>query len=371
MNRSDPEAVDDPMIGTPSDNLQPAGSTSALSITPQPAAGSSRRVSPRVNRKLTKSKKPRITKKQKRPCGKKVAGDWRKPEKFETREQPWSFTGNFNMEMKSPLQFFKMFIDDDLLDQFVVQSNNYAHEKDATVLNLTRSELEVYFGILLQMAIIQMPQYTIYWNTETRFPVVADAMSRNRFQQIKKYLHIVDNSTFDPANPDKLFKIRPFVEALRANLLKLVPEEKNSIDEQVIPFKGRTPILQYIKNKPHKWGYKVFTRAGLSGIVYDFRVYEGASTKVTNHGLGISGNIVLELVETLPQNQNFKLFFDNWFSSVPLVEALTEKGFQCIGTIRENRTLGCPIKSEKELSKTGRGSNDFAVDANSGAMVVG
>lgn len=70
MNRSDPEAVDDdPMIGTPSDNLQPAGSTSALSITPQPAAGSSRRVSPRVNRKLTKSKKPRITKKQKRPCG--------------------------------------------------------------------------------------------------------------------------------------------------------------------------------------------------------------------------------------------------------------------------------------------------------------
>lgn len=275
------------------------------------------------------------------------------------------------MEMKSPLQFFKMFIDDDLLDQFVVQSNNYAHEKDATVLNLTRSELEVYFGILLQMAIIQMPQYTIYWNTETRVPVVADAMSRNRFQQIKKYLHIVDNSTFDPANPDKLFKIRPFVEALRANLLKLVPEEKNSIDEQVIPFKGRTPILQYIKNKPHKWGYKVFTRAGLSGIVYDFRVYEGASTKVTNHGLGISGNIVLELVETLPQNQNFKLFFDNWFSSVPLVEALTEKGFQCIGTIRENRTLGCPIKSEKELSKTGRGSNDFAVDANSGAMVVG
>jgi len=37
---------------------------------------------------------------------------------------------------------------------------------------------------------------------------------------------------------------------------RLEPEEKHSVDEQMIPFKGRSSMKQYMKSKPHKWGYK-------------------------------------------------------------------------------------------------------------------
>ncbi|KAG0415261.1 hypothetical protein HPB47_007572 [Ixodes persulcatus] len=62
---------------------------------------------------------------------------------------------------------------------------------------------------------------------------------------------------------DKLFKVRPIIDALRQNLRLVPPEEKQSIDEQIIPFKGRSQMKQYIKAKPHKWGFKVHLGSGL------------------------------------------------------------------------------------------------------------
>ncbi|KAJ4445301.1 hypothetical protein ANN_07106 [Periplaneta americana] len=75
----------------------------------------------------------------------------------------------------------------------------------------------------------------------------------------------------DP-NYDKLFKVRPFIDSVKA---ETEPEKYNSVDELIIPFKGRSSLKQYVKNKPHKWGIKVFAHAGTSGIVYDFEIYRG------------------------------------------------------------------------------------------------
>lgn len=68
----------------------------------------------------------------------------------------------------------------------------------------------------------------------------------------------------DHPDHDKLFKIRPFFDKFRQNLSKREPEEYQSIEEMIIPFKGRCPYKQNIKSKPHKWGIKVFARAGSS-----------------------------------------------------------------------------------------------------------
>ena len=42
---------------------------------------------------------------------------------------------------------------------------------------------------------------------------------------------------------------------------------------------------------------------------------------------GVSGDIVLKLTKTLPKNAGFKIFADNYFTSVPLVEKLLKDGF--------------------------------------------
>lgn len=62
--------------------------------------------------------------------------------------------------------------------------------------------------------------------------------------------------------------------------MQIEPEEHNSVDEMMVPLKSHTSMLQYVKSKPQRWGVKVFARAGVSGIVYDFEIFVGKGTKV-------------------------------------------------------------------------------------------
>lgn len=82
-----------------------------------------------------------------------------------------------------------------------------------------------------------------------------------------------DNSKMIPRSHkdyDKLFKVRPFLDAVWDNMKKIKMEEFTSEDEIIIPFKGRTVMKQYNKCKPHKWGIKLFAVVSSSGIIHDF-----------------------------------------------------------------------------------------------------
>lgn len=66
-------------------------------------------------------------------------------------------------------------------------------------------------------------------------------------------------------NSDRYFKIRPVMEKIRQNCLKTEEEEQYSIDEMMMPYKGKKAgnRRQYLPNKPKKWGFKNFVRAGV------------------------------------------------------------------------------------------------------------
>ena len=49
---------------------------------------------------------------------------------------------------------------------------------------------------------------------------------------------------------------------------------------------------------------------------------------------------------------------------------LKRNGILAVGTIRANRLHGCPITSNKELQKEGRGAFDYRVYSNSGIVIV-
>ncbi|XP_049798775.1 piggyBac transposable element-derived protein 3-like [Schistocerca nitens] len=275
------------------------------------------------------------------------------------------------VEEMTPLQYYKIFMNDDIFELIAEQSNIYALQKDSVSLQTSKNEMEQFVGILLHMGIIKMPSIHLYWSNECRYSPIADVMSRTRFFQLLRYFHVVNNQDLPEANSnrDKLFKIRPLLSALQSSLKTLPPEEYQAVDEQIIPFKGRSGLKQYIRNKPHKWGYKSFTRAGASGMMYDFEIYVGKNT-CSDRGLGLSGDIVLALTETLPEKQHFKVFADSWFSSIPLAIALKERGIEFCGTIRTDRLGKCPLKTEAELKKTGRGSCDWRVETTNNVALV-
>ncbi|KAI3368068.1 hypothetical protein L3Q82_026890, partial [Scortum barcoo] len=69
--------------------------------------------------------------------------------------------------------------------------------------------------------------------------------------------------------------------------------------------------------------------------------------------VGASGNVVLRLAQPIPMQQTYKVFFDNWFTSVHLILTLSQ---HCAGNIPNNRLPGVNLMCEAELKRTGYGS---------------
>ena len=90
-------------------------------------------------------------------------------------------------------------------------------------------------------------------------------MSRDRFLEIKRYLHVADNSSHPnqtDVNFDRAHKARPLLSIVKENFRLIPREEKLNVDEQIIPFKGKSIMKQHMPNKPNPWGYKMFVLAG-------------------------------------------------------------------------------------------------------------
>ena len=98
----------------------------------------------------------------------------------------------------------------------------------------------------------------MYWSSTPglRFEKIADAMSLKRYEEI--YLHFTNNLNIPDDNKDSFIKIRPLLDKLSTSFAEAAePTEFLSIDEMIIPFKGRHRMKQYIMSKPKKWGFKV------------------------------------------------------------------------------------------------------------------
>ncbi|XP_053376586.1 piggyBac transposable element-derived protein 2-like [Mercenaria mercenaria] len=285
-----------------------------------------------------------------------------------------SFTGDTEAipeNLLTPYAYLKNFITDEMFDAVSTETNMYSMQKDGISLNTTAKEIQILIGVYLRMGITKVHKLRAYWESSTRYGPVADVMSRNRFLNLIRLLHFSNNLDHaDTGTTDKIWKLRPWLNSLRERFLSMTPEECNSIDEIMVPFKGKSSIKQYIRGKPNPWGFKVWGRAGTSEVLYDFDVYQGKTEANDNEkSLGVGGDVVMKLVSTLPEKKKYKIFTDNYFTSVSLVKALKEKQILFVGTIRQNR-LKCDLKSEKELKQNGRGSVDSKVETSSNIIAV-
>lgn len=81
-----------------------------------------------------------------------------------------------------------------------------------------------------------------------------------RFEQILRYLQVSDPATeVERGQPGygKLQKVRPLISLLSEQFQAQYDLSQDvTIDEAMIPFKGRLGYKQYIKAKPTKWGYQ-------------------------------------------------------------------------------------------------------------------
>ena len=132
-----------------------------------------------------------------------------------------------------------------------------------------------------------------------------------------------------------------------------------SIDESVIPYLRGHSAKQFIRNKPVRFGYKMWMMCSADGYPYNFSIYCG---KDENRKLPLGSQVVMDMLQPVVNKDSHVIFFDNFFSSYTLMADLAKQGFRACGTVRENRTRKCPLLTKKEMEKKDRGSYDYRSD---------
>ncbi|XP_063227539.1 piggyBac transposable element-derived protein 4-like [Bacillus rossius redtenbacheri] len=276
------------------------------------------------------------------------------------------------VECSSPGEFFCAIFDNELFEHLVSQTNTYAKQKQ--LVHWTPccvEEMKAVFGVLLLMAVHVLPSLDHYWSSDPLFRVesICQTMTCKRFKKILEALHCNDNTKAKKRGEegyDKLYKIRPVFSVLRSKFVALyTPSSCHSIDECMILFKGRSCMKQYMPLKPIKRGYKVWARCDpLTGFMSDFDFYTGKGTEVHEQALGstLGSRVVTKLCSSLFGSQQPTLIvFDNFFTSVELLEILYQKNLSAVGTVRQNRRDLPPLLKKK--NKLAKGEHVYSVKA--------
>ncbi|KAJ8928798.1 hypothetical protein NQ314_018586 [Rhamnusium bicolor] len=112
------------------------------------------------------------------------------------------------------------------------------------------------------------------------------------------------------------------------------PDKQLSLDESMILWRGRLAFRQYIKNKRHKYGIKLYMLTEPDGTILQFRVYTGTHDAELA-GTGHASKVVMKLMEG-KLNQGHALYMDNYYNSCSLAETLLENDTYCTGTLRSS-----------------------------------
>jgi len=233
---------------------------------------------------------------------------------------------------ENPIEFFSHFVDEDVIQLLVFQTNLYAWQNRLKHWNDTNEEeMKAFLGILTGMGLHDLPRTELYWSSDPLFrvPAIAHIMPVKRLKKLREALHLNDNSTApkrgDPKY-DKLYKLRQLIHKINERFQsQCLQSSSQSIDEGMIAFKGRSKLKQYMPLKPVKRGYKAWLRCdSKTGYAYQFEIYTGKSSdNVTEVGLG--SRVVNKLTQCL-SNQDIHVAFDNFFTSFQLMQELYSRG---------------------------------------------
>ncbi|CAF1384390.1 unnamed protein product [Adineta ricciae] len=262
---------------------------------------------------------------------------------------------------------FKLFITDDILDEIVLQTNKYAkrhidqvnqRRSNATSyrttqirwIDLDRVELEALIGLLIESGVRHSNHASTdeLWDISRSVPVYHATMSMERFKYLMRFLRFDDRQRRDSA--DRRAPIRSIFQRFVKQLPRhFTPSENVTVDEQLVPFRGRCSFIQYMPKKPAKYGLKFWLLCDVnSRYVLALDLYTGKEGNVAQKNLAT--NVVLRLVDQLPANikQDRNVTYDRYFTSLDVSQALLERKMSSLGVVDRKRRF---VPNELKLTR--------------------
>ena len=268
--------------------------------------------------------------------------------------------------MTKAVEFFYLFFTTEMISNIVTHTNSCANEhiflgthqsyasSDGNWQDATADEIKRLIAILIYFGLVKVVgDVDKYWSKKTLYHGLwaRAILSRKRFKALMALLHVVDPATENKA--DKLHKVESFITYFKSRCLALYqPRQNLAVDERMVKSRHRSGIRQYIKDKPTKWGIKLWVLADSSnGYTVDFNVYIGKEAGQTVSANGLGYDVVMRLIRPFVK-QGYHLFVDNFYTSVTLFKDLYNQGVLATGTTMETRRdFPDSLKKSKEWAK--------------------
>lgn len=179
------------------------------------------------------------------------------------------------------------------------------------------------------MSLYRFPTLKSYWGKHALGPIRA-CMTRINYLCLRDENKRIKKGE---AGYDPLYRTRTLIDQLNDRFDSIPQQARLCVDEQMCGTKMKHHLRQYMLNKPHKWGIKL--------------------------------SLNKYCTEILPSY----MYFDNFYTSVPLLVYLRAKGIYSLGTVRPNHIPNSKLPCDNIIKDKPRGFSTEFVGSSYGVTI--
>ncbi|KAK7099729.1 piggyBac transposable element-derived protein 4-like isoform X2 [Littorina saxatilis] len=243
--------------------------------------------------------------------------------------------------VNTPNDAFSLFITDKIVSDVVEFTNIEGRRvlKEAWD-PVDREECQAVIGILLFLGARKQNMVSTekIWDSVKGSGMVRACMSRRRFQNFMTYMRFDDKSTRSARREKDQFA--PFrdmwTDFMKALSSHYIAGPLLTVDEQLVPFRGRCGFLQYLPSKPDRYGMKVFWVADAENAFPLYGIPYLGRPLGQDRQVNLGRNIATELATPFFKSGR-NVTCDNYFTDLELAETLSKNGLTVVGTVRGNK----------------------------------
>lgn len=226
--------------------------------------------------------------------------------------------------------------------------------------NTDELEINAYIGLQLLASILKSSREdmaSLFSKDVTNRPYFNATMSVKRFEILTSCIRFDDKETrVQRKKENKAAAISELFSQFISNSQENYSVSSCvTVDEMLVPFRGRCSFRVYMPKKPHKYGIKVqclcdaATSYLYNGYIYTGKDSDGVGLTEEELMLQKPTQTVVRLSKPLHRT-NRNITCDNYFTSLETVDVLRSKGLTVVGTLNKNRL----VIPQEHLPQSGR-----------------